>query len=88
MVYDNEAAAQYLYGGVDRMRANIATCQAAYAEASKRVDPQPDACEAVARSGPQAEAEVACRNVSRLAGRRVRAPVGNGRARRQPWLEP
>jgi len=38
MVYDNEAAAQYLYGGVDRMRANIATCQAAYAEASKRGD--------------------------------------------------
>ena len=36
MVYDNEAGAQYLYGGVDRMRANIATSQAAYAEASKR----------------------------------------------------
>jgi hypothetical protein len=38
MVYDKEAGAQYLYGGVDRMRANIATSQAAYAEASKRVD--------------------------------------------------
>jgi hypothetical protein len=38
MVYDNEAGAQYLYGGVDRLRANIATSQAAYAEASKRVD--------------------------------------------------
>jgi hypothetical protein len=39
MVYDKEAGAQYLYGGVDRLRANIATSQAAYAEASKRVDP-------------------------------------------------
>ena len=38
MVYDKEAGAQYLYGGVDRMRANIATSQAAYAEASKRGD--------------------------------------------------
>ena len=38
MVYDNEAGAQYLYGGVDRMRANIATSQAAYAQASKRTD--------------------------------------------------
>jgi hypothetical protein len=38
MVYDddNEAVTRYLYGGVDRMRANIATSQAAYAEASKR----------------------------------------------------
>jgi hypothetical protein len=36
MVYDNEAGAQYLYGGVDRLRANIATSQAAYAEATKR----------------------------------------------------
>jgi hypothetical protein len=36
MVYDNEAGAQYLYGGVDRMRANILVSQAAYAEASKR----------------------------------------------------
>jgi hypothetical protein len=36
MVYDTEAGAQYLYGGVDRMRANIATSQAAYAEACKR----------------------------------------------------
>jgi hypothetical protein len=36
MMYDNEAGAQYLYGGVDRMRANIATSQAAYAEAGKR----------------------------------------------------
>jgi hypothetical protein len=38
MVYDNEAGAQYLSGGVDRMRANIATSQAAYAEAIKRLD--------------------------------------------------
>ena len=38
MVYDNEAGAQCLYGGVDRMRANIATSQAAYAQASKRTD--------------------------------------------------
>jgi hypothetical protein len=38
MMYDNEAGAQYLYGGVDRIRANIATSQAAYAEASKRTD--------------------------------------------------
>ena len=36
MVFDDEAGAQYLYGGVDRMRANIATAQAAYAEAGKR----------------------------------------------------
>jgi hypothetical protein len=36
MVYDNEAGAQYIYGGVDRLRANIAVSQAAYAEASKR----------------------------------------------------
>jgi hypothetical protein len=38
MMYDNEAGAQYLYGGVDRMRANIATSQAAYAKAIKRTD--------------------------------------------------
>jgi hypothetical protein len=36
MVFDDEAGAQYLYGGVDRMRSNIATSQAAYAEACKR----------------------------------------------------
>jgi hypothetical protein len=36
VLYDNEAGTQYLYGGVDRMRANIATSQAAYAEATKR----------------------------------------------------
>jgi hypothetical protein len=38
MVYDddNEAVTRYFYGGVDRMRANIATSQAAYAEVSKR----------------------------------------------------
>jgi hypothetical protein len=36
MVFDNEAGAQYLYGGVDRLRANTATSQAAYAEAGKR----------------------------------------------------
>jgi hypothetical protein len=37
MVYYDEAGAQYyLYGGVDRMRANVAVSQAAYAEASKR----------------------------------------------------
>ena len=36
MIYDTEVGAQYLYGGVDRMRANIATAQAAYVEASKR----------------------------------------------------
>ena len=36
MIYDNEVGSQYLYGGVDRMRANIATAQAAYVEASKR----------------------------------------------------
>jgi hypothetical protein len=36
MMYDNEVGAQCLYGGVDRMRANIATAQAAYVEASKR----------------------------------------------------
>jgi hypothetical protein len=37
MVYDddNEAVTRYLYGGVDRLRANIATSQAAYAEATK-----------------------------------------------------
>ncbi len=42
MVFDDEAGdeagALYLYGGADRIRANIATSQAAYAEASKRVD--------------------------------------------------
>jgi hypothetical protein len=38
MMYDKEARAQYLYGGVDRTRANIATSQAAYAEASRRTD--------------------------------------------------
>jgi hypothetical protein len=38
MGYDNEAADLYLCGGVDRMRANIATSQAAYAQASKRTD--------------------------------------------------
>ena len=37
MGFDDEAGAQVLYGGVDRLRANIATSQAAYAEASKRV---------------------------------------------------
>ncbi|MGB7975480.1 MAG: hypothetical protein WCF81_14295 [Roseiarcus sp.] len=36
MVFDDEAGALYLYGGVDRLRANIATSQAAYAEACKR----------------------------------------------------
>jgi hypothetical protein len=36
MVYDDEAGAQYLYGGVDRMRANVAVSQAAYAEARDR----------------------------------------------------
>jgi hypothetical protein len=36
MVDDNDPVAQYLYGGVDRLRANIATSQAAYAEASNR----------------------------------------------------
>jgi hypothetical protein len=35
MVYDNEAVDQYLFGGVARMQANIATSQAAYAEATK-----------------------------------------------------
>jgi hypothetical protein len=35
---DNEAVTGYLYGDVARIRANIATSQAAYAEASKRVD--------------------------------------------------
>jgi len=38
MMYDNGAADPYLYGGVDRMRANIAVSQAAFAEASKRTD--------------------------------------------------
>jgi hypothetical protein len=40
MVYDddNEAVTRYLYGGVDRMRANIATSQAAYTKAIKRTD--------------------------------------------------
>jgi hypothetical protein len=38
MTYDNEVGAQYLYGGVDRMRANIATSRAAYADACKRVN--------------------------------------------------
>jgi len=41
LMYDNDAVAQYLYGGVDRMRANIATSQAAYAEASKRAAWEP-----------------------------------------------
>jgi hypothetical protein len=36
MMYDNQAVERYLYGGIDRMRANIAVSQAAYAEASKR----------------------------------------------------
>jgi hypothetical protein len=36
MVYDNQAVERYLYGGIDRMRANIAVSEAAYAEASKR----------------------------------------------------
>jgi hypothetical protein len=40
-MYDNEAVAQCLYGGVDRLRANIATSQAAYAEASKRAAREP-----------------------------------------------
>jgi hypothetical protein len=37
-MHDNEAVTRYLYGGVERMRANIATSQAAYAEARKRTD--------------------------------------------------
>jgi hypothetical protein len=41
MMYDNEVGAQCLYGGVDRMRANIATAQAAYVEASKRAAREP-----------------------------------------------
>jgi hypothetical protein len=36
MMYDNQADAQHLYGGIDRLRANILVSQAAYAEASKR----------------------------------------------------
>ena len=35
-MYDDEAGAQYLYGGVDRLRANILVSEAAYAEACKR----------------------------------------------------
>jgi hypothetical protein len=35
-MYDNEAVARYLHGGLDRMRANVAVSQAAYAEASER----------------------------------------------------
>ena len=31
-MYDNEAVTRYLYGGVDRMRANVAVSQAAYAK--------------------------------------------------------
>jgi hypothetical protein len=37
MVFDNEAVERYLYGDIDRMRANIATSRAAYAEASERL---------------------------------------------------
>jgi hypothetical protein len=37
MMYDYEAGARYLYGGVERLRANILVSEAAYAEASKRV---------------------------------------------------
>jgi DNA-binding HxlR family transcriptional regulator len=38
MGFDDKAGAQVLHGRVDRLRANIATSQAAYAEASRRVD--------------------------------------------------
>jgi hypothetical protein len=49
MVYDDEAGAQYLYGGVDRMRSNVAVSQAAYAEASKRTAKSSDRSLAPAR---------------------------------------
>jgi hypothetical protein len=38
MAYDNQAVQRYLYGDIDRMRANIAVSEAAYAEAIKRMD--------------------------------------------------
>lgn len=47
-MYDNEAVTRYLYGGVDRMRANVAVSQATYAEASERVT-RNRACIAAAR---------------------------------------
>jgi hypothetical protein len=48
-MYDSEAGAQYLYGGVQRLRANIAASQAAYAEASKRTAKSSDRSLAPAR---------------------------------------
>jgi hypothetical protein len=36
MIYDNEAVARYLYGGLARLRANVAVSQAAYLEARDR----------------------------------------------------
>jgi hypothetical protein len=73
MVFDDEAGAQYLYGGVDRMRANIATSQAAYAEAGKRAASDRDIAAArttLALAIQAGKAEVAaCRDVNRLAGR-------------------
>jgi hypothetical protein len=35
-MYNYEAGAQYLYGGVERLRANILVSEVAYADASKR----------------------------------------------------
>jgi hypothetical protein len=58
MVYDNDAGAQYLHGGVDRMRANIVTSQVAYAEAIKR-NGQPRRLSGRRSLRPKAEAGVA-----------------------------
>jgi hypothetical protein len=88
-MYDNQALT--LYGGVERMRANVAVSQAAHAEASGRVTRARVGIAAarVNRSGRrEREAVTACRAVSRLAGRRVRAHNDNGRARRQSRPEP
>jgi hypothetical protein len=55
MMYDYEGGAQHLYGGVERLRANILVSEVAYAEASKRAarDRSIVAARHVARSGRQ-----------------------------------
>jgi hypothetical protein len=47
---DNSEAFRHLYGGVARMQANIATSQAAYAEATKRMAGHPSIAVAIAQA--------------------------------------
>jgi hypothetical protein len=75
-----EAGEQHLYGGVERLRANIRVSEAAYAEASARVA-KGRAGIAVAQAVDVETPKVAaCRIVSRLAGKGVRALAGSVRA--------